>query len=208
MATNKDATTAGPPVEREDLRQAIQDQYSAVATDPSQGFHFHTGRPLAAMLGYEEQWYAGIPDVAVESFTGTGNPFLGGALSAGEWVVDVGSGAGFDSMIAARMVGPEGRVIGVDMTPAMLSKAQSSASALDLSHLTFSEGYAETLPLDDAWADMVISNGVLNLTPDKGATLREWGRVLKPGGRLQVGDILVERAVPESAKEDIALWTG
>ena len=166
MTANQDAITAGPPIEIYDLRRAIQDEYTGVATDPSQGFHF-TGRPLAAMLGYEEEWYVGMPDIAVESFAGTGNPFLGGAPTVGERVVDVGSGAGFDSMIAARMVGPEGRVIGVDMTPAiMLSKAQSSASALEPNHLTFSEGYAETLPLDDAWADVVISNGVLNLTPN------------------------------------------
>jgi ubiquinone/menaquinone biosynthesis C-methylase UbiE len=122
--------------------------------------------------------------------------------------VDVGSGAGFDSLIASRLVGSAGRVVGVDMTPEMLSKARAGAEAMGATHVEFREGLAESLPIPDRFADVVISNGVLNLTLDKTETLREWFRILKPGGRLQVGDILVEREVPNSALDDISLWTG
>jgi SAM-dependent methyltransferase len=190
------------------LRQAIQAEYAEVALRPDQGFHFHTGRPLAALLGYREEWLEGIPEQAIESLAGTGNPFSLGDLQPGQHVVDVGSGAGLDSMIAAKMVGPEGRVIGVDMTPAMLEKARDAAAEAGLTNVEFREGFGEALPVEDSWADVVISNGVLNLMPDKAAALGEMARVLKPGGQLQIGDILVQKEVPQSAKEDIALWTG
>lgn len=192
----------------EELRQAIRDEYAAVARAPQQGFHFHTGRPLAHLLGYDSAWLDGIPEDALASFAGTGNPFHLGPLLPGERVVDVGSGAGLDSLIAARMVGAEGRVIGVDMTPDMLSRARSAAAEAGRANVTFHEGYAEALPVPDGWADVVISNGVLNLMPDKAAALNEMARVLKPGGRLQIGDIVVQRPVPESAKRQIDLWTG
>jgi SAM-dependent methyltransferase len=192
----------------EALRRAIQDEYAAVARTPEQGFHFHTGRPLAQMLGYEETWLDGIPEGSLESFAGTGNPFRLGALQPGERVVDVGCGAGFDSLIAARMVGSAGQVVGVDMTPAMLEKARQGAVAAGLTNAEFRAGYAEALPAPDGWADVVISNGALNLVPDKAAALAEMARVLKPGGRLQIGDLLVQRAVPKSAKRQIHLWTG
>ncbi|HEX6818515.1 MAG TPA: methyltransferase domain-containing protein [Ktedonobacterales bacterium] len=191
-----------------ELRQAIRDEYAAVASNPTQGFHFHTGRPLARLLGYDEAWLEGMPEGTLASFAGTGNPFSLGALLPGEHVVDVGCGAGLDSMIAARMVGADGSVIGVDMTPAMLTKAQTSALDAGYANLTYREGYAEALPVPDGWADVVISNGALNLVPDKVAALREMARVLKPGGRLQIADILVQRPVPESAKRKIDLWTG
>src|SRR5262249_26963568 len=155
----------------EELRQAIREEYAAVASHPDHGFHFHTGRPLARLLDYDETWLDGIPEDTVASFAGTGNPFRLGALLPGERVVDVGSGAGLDSMIAAHMVGSEGTVVGVDMTPAMLTKAQTSAAGASYAHLTFSEGYAEHLPVPDGWADVVISNGVLNLILDKAAAL-------------------------------------
>jgi arsenite methyltransferase len=190
------------------LRQAIQEEYAVVATDPGHGFHFHTGRPLARLLGYEEAWLAGVPETAIESFAGTGNPFRLGELQPGEHVVDVGCGAGIDSLIAARMVGPSGQVIGVDMTPAMLAKARHAAAEAGLPTVAFREGYAEALPVPDGWADLIISNGVLNLMPDKTRVLQEMARVLKPSGRLQIGDILVQKAVPESAKRQIDLWTG
>lgn len=192
----------------EALREAIRAEYSVVADHPEQGFHFHTGRPLAKLLGYEDAWLAGIPEESLVSFAGTGNPFRVGALLPGEYVVDVGCGAGFDSLIAARMVGEKGRVVGVDMTPAMLAKARASAFAAGRANVAFRQGFAEALPVPDGWADVVISNGVLNLMPDKAAALAEMARVLKPGGRLQIGDILVQRPVPESAKRDIDLWTG
>jgi SAM-dependent methyltransferase len=191
-----------------DLRRAIQDEYAEVALHPQQGFHFHTGRPLARMLGYAEEWLVGIPETSIESFAGTGNPFSLGKLKPGERVVDVGSGAGIDSLIAAKMGGPTGQVIGVDMTPAMLNKARQAAAEAKLANVEFREGYAEALPVPDSWADVVISNGVLNLMPDKAAALAEMARVLKPSGRLQLGDILVQKAMPDSAKRKIDLWTG
>lgn len=190
------------------LREAIRDEYAEVASHPEKGFHFHTGRPLARMLEYADEWLEGIPETSIESFAGTGNPFSLGELRAGERVVDVGCGAGIDSLIAAKKVGPDGRVIGVDMTPSMLEKARRAAVETGLANVEFKEGYAEALPVEDGWADVVISNGVLNLMPDKSAALQEMSRVLKPDGRLQIGDILVQKAVPESAKRKIDLWTG
>ena len=190
------------------LQAAIQKEYADVATNPLQGFHFHTGRFLADRLGYPADHVDALPDPVVESFAGVGNPFSWGDLNPGETVIDFGSGAGFDSLLAARMVGPTGRVIGVDMTPAMLDKARQNADLLGLPHAEFRQGYLEDLPVPDAAADVVISNGVFNLLPDKEAALAEAHRVLKPGGRLQAADIVVAKEVPQSAREDIGLWTG
>jgi len=189
-----------------DLRQAIQAEYKVVAENPAHGFHFHTGRALTRILGYAEAWLAGIPEASIESFAGTGNPFSLGELKPGERIVDVGSGAGLDSLIAAKMIGPDGQVIGIEMTPAMLTKARLAAKEAGLDNVEFREGFAEALPVLDGWADVVISNGVLNLMPDKSIALMEMARVLKPGGRLQVGDILAEKPVPERAKRNIELW--
>jgi arsenite methyltransferase len=180
---------------RDALRAAIQEEYQAVALAPQQGFHFHTGRRLTHMLGYRDNWLEGIPEPSVESFAGTGNPFSIGELHAGERVVDVGCGA-------------SGRVIGVDMTPAMLTKARRSAEEGHFSNVAFREGYGEALPVPDGWANVIILNGVLNLMPDKSAALKEMARTLNPGGRLQIGDILVQKAVQLSAKRRIELWTG
>src|SRR5262245_61596680 len=177
-----------------ELRDAIRTEYTLVATNPEHGFHFHTGRRLADILGYDAQWLEGIPEESIASFAGTGNPFSLGLLREGERVVDVGCGAGIDSLIAARMVGPSGEVGGVDMTPQMLARAKESGARAGLTNLRFHESFAESLPVPDAWADVVISNGVLNLFPDKLGALQEMARVLKPGGRLQIGDILVEKA--------------
>jgi arsenite methyltransferase len=190
------------------LREAIREEYAEVANYPTKGFHFHTGRPLARILEYREEWLEGIPESSIESFAGTGNPFSLGELRPGERAVDVGCGAGMDSLIAGRMVGPEGRVIGVDMTQGMLEKARAAAEEAGLGNVEFHQSYAEELPVPDGWADVVISNGVLNLMPDKAAVLEEMIRVLKSDGRLQIGDILVQKAVPESAKRKIDLWTG
>lgn len=190
------------------LRAAIQEEYAEVAADPHKGFHFHTGRFLADRLGYPADRVAALPDAAVESFAGVGNPFSWGELSAGETVVDLGCGAGFDALLAAAMVGPRGLVIGVDMTPAMLKKARRNARDLGCTNIEFREGFLEDLPVADATADVVISNGVFNLCPDKEAALAEAHRVLKPGGRLQAADIVVAKEVPQSAREDIGLWTG
>lgn len=190
------------------LRCQIQDKYTEVAKSPETGFHFHTGRPLALMLGYPPDLIDRLPASAVESFAGTGNPFSMDVLRAGEIVLDIGCGAGFDSLIAARQVGPSGRVISVDMTLAMLEKASRSAAAAGFTNIDFRGGLAESLPADDASIDVVISNGVINLCPDKMAVMAEVSRVLKPGGRIQIGDIVVHKEVPQSAKDDIDLWSG
>ncbi len=192
----------------EELRTSIRDEYSAVANEPERGFHFHTGRKLAEMLGYRDEWLASLPTSAIESMAGTGNPFSLGELKPGESVVDCGSGAGADSLIAAQMVGPRGHVIGVDMTPEMISKARQSALEMGMSNVEFRDGYLEALPVPDAWADVIISNGVLNLVPDKEAALLEMYRVLKPGGHIQIADIAVQKPVPEGSKSDVTLWTG
>jgi len=197
-----------PKIDIEVLRSAISAKYRVVAVNPQKGFHFHTGRPLAKILGYDEKLIETVPESSINSFAGTGNPFSLGTIRPGERVVDVGCGAGFDSFIAAHMVGNGGRVIGIDMTPEMLQKAQGASKVAGLSNVDFREGVAEELPVDDDWADVVISNGVVNLCPDKLAVFREMYRVLKPGGRLQIADILVEKPVPEEAKQEIDLWTG
>ena len=190
------------------LREQVKDKYREVAADPTRGFHFHTGRDLARRLGYDEDVVAALPHRAVESFAGVANPFQLRRPAAGEQVVDIGSGAGFDSFLAAEQVGPNGHVIGVDMTAEMLEKSRATAAELRLEHVEFREGLAEALPVDDGWADVVISNGVINLCADKRAVLSEIRRVLKPGGWLQFADIANGRPVPEGALRDIDLWTG
>jgi len=197
-----------PVVDLEELRASIRAEYAAVAAEPDRGFHFHTGYRLAAMLGYPQKWIEALPPGAVASMAGTGNPFAMGEIQPGERVVDCGSGAGADALIAARMVGPSGRVIGIDMTPEMLAKARASATEAGLTNVEFREGILEALPVETAWADVVISNGVLNLVPDKAAALGEMYRVLRPGGRLQAADIVLERPVSASSKQDVGLWTG
>lgn len=208
MGQNKGTVARPVDVDIAILREAIQDEYRVVAENPSQGFHFHTGRKLTKIVGYQDDWLNGISETAIESFAGTGNPFAMGKLASGEKVVDIGSGGGIDSLIAARMVGQQGKVVGIDMTPAMLDKARFAAKESGLNNIEFRQAYMEDLPIPDSWADVVISNGVLNLTPDKARVLREMYRVLRPGGRLQIADILVDREVPEGAKRKIDLWTG
>jgi arsenite methyltransferase len=190
------------------LREAIKKEYEEVAINPKKGYHFHTGREAASRIGYDPELYAGLPEENIASFAGTGNPFSIGAIHPGEVVVDVGSGAGFDSLIAARLVGPQGRVVGIDMTDAMIEKAKSGAEIMDASNVQFRRGLADNLPLEDGFADILISNGVLNLTPDKNKTLKEWARVLKPGGRMFIGDIVIEKKMSQEALDDISLWTG
>jgi arsenite methyltransferase len=195
-------------VDRQVLRDAIRKEYEEVASSPTKGFHFHVGRDLARRLEYPQDEVASLPDSVVESFAGVGNPFEPGLLAAGEHVLDLGAGSGFDSFLAARQVGSDGRVIGVDMTQAMLDKARRNAEVLGLDQVEFREGVVESLPVEDESIDVVISNGVLNLTPDKEQAFAEAFRVLKPGGRLQIADIVVEREVPEDARNNIDLWTG
>ena len=196
------------PVNPDALREQVRGKYREVAADPGASFHFHTGRGLASRLGYEADEVDALPDRAVESFAGVGNPFSLWRLVPGEKVVDVGSGAGFDSFVAAGQVGPGGHVIGIDMTAEMLAKSRQTASALGLRQVEFREGLAEALPVEDGWADVVISNGVINLCADKHAVFAEILRVLRPGGRLQFADIANGRPVPAGALRDIDLWTG
>ncbi len=208
MQTEEKDQTTSTRLDLDQLRQAVCLEYETVANEPNRGFHFHTGRRLARILGYDDGWLSNIPESSIESFAGTGNPLSLGPIRTGERVVDIGCGAGIDSLIAANQTGPDGAVIGVDMTESMLAKAREACAETGLDNIEFRFGYAEELPVEDDWADVVISNGVLNLTPDKRLALREMARVLRPGGRLQIGDILVARAVPEDAKQRIDLWTG
>jgi arsenite methyltransferase len=194
-------------VDAESLREEVKNKYREVAIDPHGTHHFHTGRYLAKHLGYEEDLVDSLPDVAVESFAGVANPFSLRPLTSGEHVVDVGSGAGFDSFVAAHQVGPAGKIIGVDMTEEMLAKSRSTVAKLGMTHVEFREGLAERLPVESGWADVVISNGVINLCADKRATFSEIYRVLRPGGRLQFADIANGKPVPASAIRNIDLWT-
>ena len=197
-----------PAVDLDELRASIRAEYAAVAAEPDRGFHFHTGYRLAAILGYPQEWIETLPPGAVASMAGTGNPFALGEIQPGERVVDCGSGAGADALIAARLVGASGRVIGIDMTPEMLAKARANAAEAGLTNVEFREGILEALPVETGWADVVISNGVLNLVPDKAAALAEMYRVLRLGGRLQAADIVLERPVSANSKQDVSLWTG
>ncbi len=206
MSAEADPVTS--PVDVETLREEIREAYREVAKDPGKGFHFHTGRKLAEIVGYTEEWLACVPEEVLASFAGTGNPFSMGEMPPGGRVVDLGCGAGIDSFIAAHQVGPSGAVIGIDMTAEMLAKADAQKERAGLSQLDFREGFLEEIPVDDGWADVVISNGVINLCPDKALAFGEIHRILKPGGRIQIGDILVHKAVPDSAKQNIDLWTG
>jgi len=194
-------------VDANTLREQVKEKYREVAVNPRGSFHFHTGRPLAARLGYDEGLTASLPDSAVESFAGVANPFALRSLKQGERVVDLGSGGGFDCFVAAVQVGPKGHVIGVDMTQEMLVKARGAATEMGLQHVEFREGVIEDLPVEDGWADVVISNGVINLCADKRRIFSEIRRVLRPGGILQFADIANGKPVPEAAIRNIDLWT-
>jgi arsenite methyltransferase len=189
------------------LREEVKSKYREVAADPHGNHHFHTGRYLAKHLGYDDNFVGSLPDVAVESFAGVANPFAPRLLSKGEKVVDVGSGAGFDSFVAAHLVGPTGRVVGVDMTEEMLAKSRTTVDRLGLTNVEFRQGLAEHLPVEDGWADVVISNGVINLCADKRAVFSDIYRALRPGGWLQFADIANGKPVPEAAIKNIDLWT-
>lgn len=189
------------------LREEVKSKYRDVACNPGGEYHFHTGRPLARRLGYDPAVVDSIPDAAVESFAGVANPFSLRRLDQGERVVDAGSGAGFDCFVAAHQLGPRGQVVGVDMLPEMLEKSRKTAELLGLKNVEFREGLLEEMPVEDGWADVVINNGVINLCADKKRVFSELWRVLRPGGRLQFGDIANGRPVPEAAVRNIDLWT-
>jgi SAM-dependent methyltransferase len=195
-------------VDPEALRADVREKYREVAIHPDGDFHFHTGRPLAELLGYDPDVVAALPDRAVESFAGVGNPHALQRPRPGERIVDFGSGGGFDCFVAAGEVGPNGAVIGVDMTPEMLAKARQTADELSLTNVEFRDGLLEAVPVEDAWADMVISNGVINLCADKTTVFAEALRVLRPGGTIQFADIANGKPLPEAAVCEIDLWTG
>ena len=199
--------TMGVAPKTEVLRKEVQEKYAEVAINPDQTFHFHHGRSLAEILGYSMDQVDAMPPQAVESFAGVGNPFSLGAIQLGETVLDVGSGGGFDTFIAAQAVGPGGKVIGVDMTEAMLDKARGTAKQMGQEQVEFRQGFVEEMPIPDGSVDVVISNGVINLCPDKYKAFKEVFRTLKPGGRLYLADIVVHKPVPDAAKEDVDLWT-
>jgi len=189
------------------LREEVKSKYREVACVPRGEYHFHTGRPLARRLGYDPALVASLPDVAVESFAGVANPFSLRVLQPGEKVVDAGSGAGFDGFVAARQVGTQGRVVGVDMLAEMLEKSRKTADLMGLKNVEFREGLLEEMPVADGWADVVVSNGVINLCADKKRVFAEIWRVLRPGGVLQLSDIANGKEVPEDAVRNIDLWT-
>jgi len=195
------------PVDAIALREEVKTKYRAVAVDPHGGYHFHTGRPLARRLGYDDKVVAQMPESAIEAFAGVGNPFSLGALRSGERVVDLGSGGRFDCFVAAEQVGAEGQVVGIDMTDEMLQRSRAAALAMGLRNVEFRQGVIEDLPIDDGWADVVISNGVINLCADKRQVFAEVMRVLKLGGRLQFADIATGKVVPAGALRNIDLWT-
>jgi arsenite methyltransferase len=189
------------------LKSEIKKTYASVSDEPERDFIFPTGRAWAEDLGYPAE-LANVPDTAVESFAGVANPWTMGRLAPGERVLDLGSGAGTDSLIAAQMVGESGRVTGIDMTPAMLAKARAAAAELGAGNAEFVESEAEHLPFEDESFDVVISNGVIDLIPDKDAVFSELFRVLAPGGRMQIADVTIQNPVSEEGRRNIDLWTG
>jgi arsenite methyltransferase len=189
------------------LKQEIKKTYASVSQEPGKDFIFPTGRAWAEDLDYPDELSA-VPDAAVESFAGVANPFSLGRLEAGEQVLDIGCGAGTDSLVAAQMVGEDGHVTGIDMTAEMLAKASSAAKALRAANVDFVEGEAEHLPFASSSLDVVISNGVIDLIPDKDAVFGEIFRVLRPGGRIQIADVTIQRPVSEEGRRNIDLWTG
>jgi arsenite methyltransferase len=189
------------------LKSEIKKTYASVSTEPEKDFIFPTGRAWAEDLGYPDE-LANVPDTAVESFAGVANPWKLGRLEPGERVLDLGSGAGTDSLIAAQMVGPNGHVTCVDMTQQMLDKARTAATEMGVTRVEFVEAEAERLPFSDGSFDVVISNGVIDLIPDKDAVFSELYRVLAPGGRLQIADVTIQNPVSEEGRRNIDLWTG
>jgi arsenite methyltransferase len=196
------------PVDSSELRRAIERVYTEVVNDPKKGYHFHTGPEYAVeRLGYVHGELADLPDGVTAPFAGVGNPLAMGRPRPGETVVDIGAGSGMDSFLAATAVGAAGKVIAVDMTEAMLLRGRENVALTGLAQIDYRAGLAESLPVDDASVDLVISNGVINLSPDKDGVFREAFRVLRSGGRLQIADIVVHKDIPPAGREDIAIWT-
>jgi arsenite methyltransferase len=189
------------------LKSEIKKTYARVSEEPERDFIFPTGRAWAEDLDYPSE-LANVPDAAVQSFAGVANPFSLGRLPPGERVLDLGSGAGTDSLVASQMVGENGSVTGIDMTREMLGKARAAAEQMEARNVQFVEGEVERLPFPDASFDVVISNGVIDLVPDKDAVFSEIHRVLVHGGRIQVADVTIQNPVSEEGRRNIDLWTG
>jgi len=191
------------------LRSEVASMYARVATAPDGNFHFHRGPQYAAeFLGYDAVELALLPMESTRSFAGVGNPFAIGPIRGGETVLDIGCGAGMDLLLAARRVGQQGVAIGVDMTEAMRQRARAAAASLGLQQVEVREGDATSLPVPDESIDVVISNGVLNLVPEKERAFAEIMRILRPGGRLQLADIVLDMELSEDIRSNIDLWTG
>jgi SAM-dependent methyltransferase len=194
-------------IDVEVLKSEIKKTYASVSQEPEKDFIFPTGPPWAEDLGYPGE-LENVPETAVGSFAGVANPWQLGRLAPGERVLDIGSGAGTDSLVAAQMVGEQGHVTGIDMTPEMLTKARGAAGEMGAANVEFVESEAEQLPFSDASFDVVISNGVIDLIPDKDAVFAEISRVLRPGGRIQIADVTIQNPVSEEGRRNIDLWTG
>lgn len=193
-------------LQKEQIFDAVRQMYTEVANTPSKRFHFPTGREACLFVGYPPQWLETVPETAVESFAGVGFPFRAGCIRGGDRVLDIGAGAGTDTIIAAGLVGPQGRVYALDMTPAMLDKLRRNLAAAGARNVEMLEGNAEAIPLPDASVDVVTSNGVLNLVPDKPRAFAEIHRVLRPGGFVQLADIVLARPVGDKARNNPRLW--
>jgi arsenite methyltransferase len=201
-------STTDIPIDIDVLRAEVRKTYTEVSTEQGKEFIFPTGRAWARALGYPERELGRVPDESVESFAGVANHWTLGAIRPGEVVLDLGCGAGTDLLIAAQMTGPDGHAVGVDMTTAMLEQARASANRMGLTNVELHEALIESLPIEDASIDVVISNGVIDLVPDKEAVFDEIDRVLRPGGRLQIADVVIHHEVSEDARKRIDLWTG
>lgn len=199
-------TSASTGIDHDELLAKVQDMYRAVAEEPHEEFHFETGRALAERLGYPPGDLDAVPDAAIESFAGVGYFFDLARLEPGEEVLDLGSGSGMDAMFAALQVGADGRVVGIDVTDEQLEKAERLRSAGGFGQISYQAGRIEDLPFDEASFDAVISNGVINLAPDKDRVFAEAARVLRPGGRLAIADIVTEVALTDAIVSNVDLW--
>lgn len=193
-------------LDKREVEQAVRGMYEEVAAFPDREFHFPTGRKSCLNLGYPAEELDAIPDTAVQSFAGVGYPFLADNIKPGDTIVDVGSGSGVDVLIAALKTGSGGQVLGIDMTPAMIRKARENIKRTEIENIRIIEGEAVDIPLDNAVADVVTSNGVINLVPDKKRAFEEIFRILKPHGRIQISDIVLSKPVSEKSKANAQLW--
>jgi ubiquinone/menaquinone biosynthesis C-methylase UbiE len=196
-----------PKFNKQSLIQAIHDEYTEVACNRNHKIHFISGRPLAKRLGYPETVFGLLPEEAIRPFAGVGNPFKAGSIRPDEILLDIGCGAGFDIFIAWLSGARNNTIYGLDITEAMVQKARENTKTMGANNIKILKGSAENIPLHDASIDVVISNGVINLCTDKIGVYKEIYRVLKPGGRFQIADVLLRHAVPDKSRDLVHLWT-